>query len=129
MNTREIVNKRKTVHFGAMAFLTALLTACGPQIQTSSPTEASTSENVSRASVPRSVAELQARYEYAAKMEELYVQCMERYFPTYRADVEEYGSVFTGDPLDDTPHPSLEGCHTEREARNSAAQAIGLPPI
>ncbi|MBY0539085.1 hypothetical protein K2P56_01435 [Patescibacteria group bacterium] len=128
MNTHESIERKKKRHFGATVFLTAFLSACVPQPSTPTPSEAGTT-NTSRGGVPGSVAELQARYEAAAAAEELYIQCMERYFPTYRADVETYGSVFTGDPLDDTPHPSVEGCRAERDARNTAARTIGLPPI
>lgn len=128
MNVHEFTAGKKKVHFGATVFLSAFLSACGPQMQESSPsTDRSTS--TSRTEVPGSIDELQRRYETAAQTEELFIRCMEGYFPNYRREVEEYGSIFMGDPLDDTPHPSEEGCRTERDARNRSARDIGLPPI
>ena len=128
MDTIESLNRRKRTHFGAVVFLSTLLSACGPQLSEPTPSETSTasaSENASRARVPGSVAELQGRYEAAAVAEDAYIECMERYFPNYR----QYGGVFRGDPLDGTPHPSEEGCRAERDARNQLAVEIGLPQI
>lgn len=128
MNTHEVETGKKKVHFTATVFLSAFLSACGPQMQ-ESPPSTDRSVSTSRAGVPGSIDELQARYEQAAEAEELFIRCMERYFPNYRREVEVYGSVFMGDPLDDTPHPSEEGCRSERDARNNAARDIGFPPV
>jgi hypothetical protein len=77
----------------------------------------------------RTAEQIQRRYEQIADADEAYIHCMEGYVPNYRHEVEVNGGVFGADPLDNTPHPSLEGCRSQREYRNELAGEVGLPPI
>lgn len=132
METREhAMSRRKSLHVGAIAFL-AVLSACNQARTEATPP---TSSNNVAAGLPehlgslRTAEQIQRRYEQIADADEAYIHCMEGYVPNYRHEVEVNGGVFGADPLDNTPHPSLEGCRSQREYRNELAGEVGLPPI
>lgn len=132
MNTQEVKTGTKQIHLGAAVFLSAFLSACGQQTQVreSAPsTTANITESGSAGNGPRTVAELESRYEALVTADEALVDCMESYIPDYRSQMETYGEVFMGDPLDNTPHPSEEGCRTARDTRNQIATELGLPRV
>lgn len=132
MNTQEVKTGTKKIYFGAAVFLSAFLSACGQQTQLRESAPSATTSVTGNNSVgngPRTVAELESRYETLVTADEALVDCMESYIPDYRSQMETYGEVFMGDPLDNTPHPSEEGCRIARDTRNQIATELGLPRV